>query len=251
MGTWIKETETAFYLMEGGHYLSKISKYPSKRNPAEKVVNIVGMKAWFSRTDAPRGMTVTKSGPEPKPKPTAASRSTMADASTADASDAADSSSSRSNGATSGPKRTNSNGLLLIKSFEGLRLKAYRDSVGIWTIGYGTTRGVRPNMRINENQAIEFLQQDLSRFEKSINEAVRVPINDNQFSALASFTYNVGPGALRSSTLLKLLNQGNVRGAADQFPRWNKAGGRPLAGLTRRRNAERLLFLGEDFHKFL
>ncbi|MEL6261951.1 MAG: lysozyme [Cyanobacteria bacterium J06626_6] len=243
MGTWIKETDAAFYLMEGGHYLSKISKYPSKRNPTEKVVNIAGMKAWFTRADAPRGMTVSKGGPEPRPKPAAGTASS--------GSSAGSGTSGGTAGASTGPKRTNKNGLLLIKSFEGLRLNAYRDAVGIWTIGYGTTRAVRPGMMISEAEAVKFLQQDLARFEKSINEAVRVPINDNQFSALSSFTYNVGPGAFRSSTLLKLLNQGDIRGAADQFPRWNKAGGRPLAGLTRRRNAERLLFLGEDFHRYL
>lgn len=241
MGTWIKETKTAFYLMEGGHYLSKISKYPSKRNPKEQVVNIAGMKAWFERSDAPRGMTVSSDGPEPKAKPI---NSTAGSAlSGGDSKDAL--------GNASGPKRTNRNGLLLIKSFEGLRHRAYRDAVGIWTIGYGTTRGVRPNMTISDEEAERFLQQDLSRFEKAINEAVRVPINDNQFSALSSFTYNVGPGAFRSSTLLKLLNKGDIRSAADQFPRWNRAGGRVLHGLTRRRNAERLLFLGEDFHQYL
>jgi len=245
MGTWVKETDTAFYLMEGGHYISKISKYPSPRNKSERVVNIVGMKAWFSRADAPRGMTVSSGGPEPKPKPNAASV-------VSGGSGSGDSGSSSSGaGAVSGPKRTNKNGLLLIKSFEGLRLRAYRDAVGIWTIGFGTTRGVQPGMSITEDRAIEFLQEDLARFEKSINDSVRASINDNQFSALASFTYNVGPGAFRSSTLLRKLNAGDVRGAADEFPRWNRAGGRALAGLTRRRNAERLLFLGEDFHKFL
>lgn len=235
MGTWIKETEAAFYLMEGGHYISKISKYPSKNNPAEQVVNISGMKAWFSRADAPRGMTVSKSGPEPVQKPVA---SVPKD-------DSSDSS-------TSGPKRTNKNGLLLIKSFEGLRLKAYRDAVGIWTIGYGTTRGVQPDMRISEGEAEHFLQQDLIRFEQAINSVVNAPINDNQFSALVSFTYNVGSGALKSSTLLKLLNaRRDLRKTADEFPRWNRAGGRVLHGLTRRRHAERALFLGEDFYEFL
>jgi len=233
MGTWIKETDTAFYLMEGGHYLSKITKYPSKHNESEKVVNIAGMKTWFDRADAPRGMTVSKGGMEPMPIPTPKTTTPSTPSQ------------------TSGPKRTNQNGLLLIKSFEGLKLNAYKDPVGIWTIGYGTTRGVKPGMRISESRAIELLQEDLARFEKSIHEAVKVPVNDNQFSALASFTYNVGPGAFRSSTLLKLLNGGNIRGAADQLPRWNKAKGRVLAGLTRRRNAERLLFLGEDFRKFL
>ncbi len=247
MGTWIKETESAFYLMEGGYYISKISKYPSEKNPTEQVVNIAGMKAWFSRDDSPNGMTVsTKGGPEPAPKPTAATVATPKEepVATAKKDDTAPS--------TSGPKRTNQNGLLLIKSFEGLRLKAYRDAVGIWTIGYGTTRGVQPDMSISEAEAERFLQQDLTRFEQTIHEAVTVPINDNQFSALASFTYNVGSGAMRSSTLIKLLNaRHDVRSIADEFPRWNKAGGRVLEGLTRRRNAERALFLGEDFHKFL
>lgn len=240
MGTWIKETAAAFYLMEGGHYISKITKYPSKNNPAEQVVNIAGMKTWFMRPDAPRGMTVSKGGPEPTKKPDppvpATPKSTPKPAA----------------GGSVGAKRTNQNGLLLIKSFEGLRLQAYRDAVGIWTIGYGTTRNVQPNMRISEDEAEQFLQEDLNRFEQAINSSVSVPINDNQFAALVSFTYNVGSGALRSSTLLKLLNaRHDLRRTADEFPRWNKAGGRELAGLTRRRRAERALFLGEDFHNFL
>jgi GH24 family phage-related lysozyme (muramidase) len=255
MGTWIKETESAFYLMEGGYYISKISKYPSAKNPAEQVVNIAGMKAWFSREDSPNGMTVsTKGGPEPVAKPTLVTEpATSKETSGVKTGGASPSGSTGgSSTASSGPKRTNQNGLLLIKSFEGLRLKAYRDAVGIWTIGYGTTRGVQPDMSISEIEAERFLQEDLTRFEEAICEAVTVPINDNQFSALASFTYNVGPGALRSSTLLKMLNaRDDMRRVADEFPRWNKAGGRVLEGLTRRRNAERSLFLGEDFHKYL
>ena len=241
MGTWIKETEIAFYLMEGGHYISKISKYPSKSNSAEQVVNVAGMRAWFARADAPRGMTVSiDTGPEPQPKPVETPAAAIATAQ------------SKSASSSNGPKRTNKNGLLLIKSFEGLRLKAYRDAVGIWTIGYGTTRGVQPGMAISEAQAEEFLQADLTRFERAISEAVKVPINDNQFSALASFTYNVGPGALRSSTLLRILNaRHDLRKVADEFPRWNRAGGRILEGLTRRRKAERALFFGEDFYEFL
>ncbi|MBE9059562.1 lysozyme [cf. Phormidesmis sp. LEGE 11477] len=240
MGTWIKETDVAFYLMDGGHYISKITKYPSKHNPAEQVLNVAGMKAWFSRPDAPRGMTVSRggTGPEPKPKPELVAAAPIEQ----------DTAGAKSG---SGPKRTNKNGLLLIKSFEGLRLKAYKDAVGIWTIGYGTTRGVRPGQVISEAQAVEFLRADLARFEKSINEVIQAAINDNQFSALACFTYNVGPGAFRSSTLLRRLNGSDVRGAADELLRWDKAGGRTLAGLTRRRKAERALFLGEDFHQFL
>jgi len=223
--------------MEGGHYISKISKYPSKTNEKEKVVNIAGMKTWFNRNDAPRGMTVSLQGPEPVRKLGVSNVPKVPGSEDA---------------GKSVPKRTNQNGLLLIKSFEGLRLKAYRDAVGIWTIGYGTTRGVQPGMEITERQAEEFLQADLARFEQAINGAVKAPINDNQFAALVSFTYNVGSGALRSSTLLRLLNgKENVRAVADQFPRWNRAGGRVLAGLTRRRQAERSLFLGEDFREFL
>ncbi|MEL6326935.1 MAG: lysozyme [Cyanobacteria bacterium J06626_23] len=226
MGTWIKETDKAIYLMQGGYYISKVSKYPSKSNPNEKVLNVTGVRSWFTRADFPRGMTVSSSGPEPQPLPRRVAEPT-------------------------GPQRTNSNGLRLIKSFEGLRLTAYQDAVGVWTIGYGTTRNVRRGMQITRTQAEAFLQEDLVRFEQAVNDAVKVPINDNQFSALVSFAYNVGSGALRSSTLLKKLNQGDIRGAANELPRWNKAGGRVLAGLTRRRNAERALFLGEDYTEFL
>lgn len=220
MATWIKETDEAIYLMEGAYYISKISKYPSQRNPTEKVLNIVGMKAWFAREDAPRGMTVSPGGFEPQPMPSFDPPPIV-----------------------SKPRQTNASGLQLVKSFEGLRLNAYRDPVGIWTIGYGTTRGVKPGMVVTPEQAESLLQGDLTRFEQAISEAVEVPLTENQFSALVSFTYNVGASALRSSTLLKRLNQGNYAAAADQFPRWNRAGGRVLAGLTRRRNAERALFL--------
>jgi len=251
MGTWIKETAIAFYLMEGGHYISKISKYPSSHNPAEQVANITGMRAWFTRADAPRGITISiiKDGIEPLPKPT---NSPVANSISLPATPVAEKSTAVEAIAVDTLKRINKNGLLLIKSFEGLRLQAYQDAVGIWTIGYGTTRGVQPNMRISEAQAEQFLQEDLARFEKAIHEAVTVPVNDNQFSALVSFTYNVGSGALRSSTLLRLLNaRTDLRKVSDEFPRWNRAGGQILAGLTRRRQAERALFLGEDFYNFL
>ena len=226
MGTWIKETNKAIYLMQGGHYLSKISKYPSKTNPNERVLNITGMKAWFNRADAPRGMTVSPAGQDPPPLSPPARP-------------------------TSGLKQINSSGLRLIKSFEGLRLKAYQDAVGVWTIGYGSTRGVKSGMQITEAEAEQLLKDDVRRFEQAVNSAVKVPINDNQFSALVSFSYNVGAEALRKSTLLRLLNQRDYSRAANEFPRWNKAGGRELAGLTRRRKAEQALFLGQDFSRFL
>jgi GH24 family phage-related lysozyme (muramidase) len=140
---------------------------------------------------------------------------------------------------------------MLIQSFEGLRLRAYQDSVGVWTIGYGTTAGVRPGMVITEEQALEFLRRDVDQFEAAVADLVTVLLTADQFSALVSFVYNLGAGSLRQSTLLKLLNQGNVHGAAEEFLRWNKAGGQVLAGLTRRRNAERALFLSQDFTAFL
>ncbi|MEO0434669.1 MAG: lysozyme [Cyanobacteria bacterium J06656_5] len=150
-----------------------------------------------------------------------------------------------------GTRQTNSSGVNLIKSFEGLRLKAYQDAVGVWTIGYGTTRGVKPGQEITEAQAEALIKTDLTRFERDVSQAVRISINDNQFAALVSFTYNVGSGAMRSSTLLRKLNRRDINGAANEFPRWNRAGGRILAGLTRRRNAERALFLGQDYRRFL
>ncbi|MGH8384915.1 MAG: lysozyme [Pseudomonas sp.] len=132
----------------------------------------------------------------------------------------------------------------LIKSFEGLRLVAYQDSVGVWIIGYGATRGVVAGMKITADQAERMLQNDISRFEPDIDRLVKVPLNQNQWDALMSFTYNLGATNLGSSMLLKLLNSVDYAGTAEQFLRWNKAGGQVLSGLTRRREAERKLFLG-------
>ena len=140
--------------------------------------------------------------------------------------------------------RTSQKGVSLIKAFEGLRLKAYQDSVGVWTIGYGATRGVSAAMSITAEQAERMLQNDLGRFEPDLDRLVQVPLSQNQWDALMSFVYNLGAANLGSSTLLKLLNSGDYAGAAEQFPRWNKAGGQVLAGLTKRRAAERQLFLG-------
>ncbi|NJO39831.1 MAG: lysozyme [Cyanobacteria bacterium CRU_2_1] len=143
-------------------------------------------------------------------------------------------------------------GLRLLKSFEGLELEAYIDAVGVWTIGYGTTTGVTPGMRITEAQAEEFLKRDLMKFENAVSKLVKVSLNDDQFSALVTFVYNVGDGAFADSTLLRLLNRRDYQGAADQLLRWNKGnGGVELAGLTRRRKAERALFLSQDFTLFL
>ncbi len=149
------------------------------------------------------------------------------------------------------PGQINARGLKLLKAFEGLRLDAYIDAVGVLTIGYGTTTGVSPGMRITEAQAESFLRRDLTRFENAVSSLVKVALNEDQFSALVTFTYNIGEGAFAGSTLLGLLNQGAYQSAADQFMRWNKGDRGELPGLTRRRQAERALFLGQDFTAFL
>ncbi|WP_406850154.1 lysozyme [Chromobacterium phragmitis] len=139
--------------------------------------------------------------------------------------------------------KTNASGIRLIKQFEGLRLAAYQDMVGVWTIGYGHTGpDVKAGLTITQQQADQLLAADLQKFEAGVSLAVTVSLNANQFSALVSFSYNLGLGNLRSSTLLRLLNQGDFAGAAAQFPRWNRAGGQVVAGLTRRRLAEQALF---------
>lgn len=138
---------------------------------------------------------------------------------------------------------TSQNGINLIKSFEGCRLEAYKDIVGVLTIGYGTTGpDVKPGMQITQEQAEIFLRRDLVKFEEAILKAVKVPLNQNQFDALVCFCYNVGSAAFRNSTLLKLLNAGHFVEAAKQFLVWNKAGGKVVLGLARRREAESNLF---------
>lgn len=139
-------------------------------------------------------------------------------------------------------------GIDLISSFEDTKLQAYDDGVGVWTIGIGTT--VYPNgVKVKKGdkctleQAKEYFAHDLKRFEASVNKLVEVPLSQNQFDALVSLTYNIGSGNFASSTLLKKLNAKDYQGAADQFLRWNKGGGKVMKGLVRRREAERALFL--------
>ena len=139
--------------------------------------------------------------------------------------------------------RTSQKGIDLIKKFEGCRLEAYKCPAGIWTIGYGHTKGVKDGMIISREQAKEFLREDLRIFEQAVEACVKVPLSQNQFDALVSFCYNCGSGALKTSTLLRLLNEGKYSEAGEQFLRWNKAGGKVLVGLTRRREEERELFL--------
>lgn len=135
----------------------------------------------------------------------------------------------------------------LVTNFEGLRLKAYQDPVGIWTIGYGHTLGVKPNQVITEDRAIELLYKDVERFENSVNRLVKVPLTQYQFDALVSFTFNVGGANLAGSTLLRLLNEGHYNGAAQEFTEWVYADGQRLRGLIKRRKVESALFKGYDW----
>jgi GH24 family phage-related lysozyme (muramidase) len=151
-----------------------------------------------------------------------------------------------------GSRHISLEGLKLLTTFEGCKLTAYDDGAGIWTIGYGHTKNVRRGMTITQAQAEQLLREDLEKFESFVEDAVKVSVNDEQFSALVCFCFNVGPGknGFGGSTLLELLNQGDVPGAANEFPRWNKVNGKPWLGLTRRRLAEQALFLGQSWEPF-
>jgi len=148
------------------------------------------------------------------------------------------------------PEKVSRRGLDLLHHFEGFREEAYLCPAGVWTIGYGNTkwpdgRPVRKGDRVTREEGEALFRSILRTFERGVLDAVKVPLTQSQFDALVSFAYNVGLGALRSSTLLRKLNAGDYLGAADEFLRWNKAGGRVMAGLTRRREAESSLFKGE------
>lgn len=135
------------------------------------------------------------------------------------------------------------NGLDLIRKFEGLRLETYDCPGGKLTIGYGHTGSdVKPGLKISAEKATALLKEDVKRFEKSVTEMVTIPMTQGMFDALVSFSFNLGAGKLQSSTLLKKLNAADKQGAAEEFLKWNKANGEPLAGLTARRNGERELF---------
>ncbi len=139
--------------------------------------------------------------------------------------------------------QTGEAGIDLIKSFESLALTTYICPAGKLTIGYGHTAGVQPGEQITPDQADALLAQDLASSEQAVNQSVVTPLNQNQFDALISFCFNVGTGNFESSTLLRLLNNGDYTGAADQFLLWNHSRGQVMDGLTRRREAERALFL--------
>lgn len=139
-------------------------------------------------------------------------------------------------------------GVDLICEFEGKRLAAYDDGVGVWTIGFGTIKypnGVRVKKgdTCTLEQAKDYMRHDLIEFEHTVNSSVKVPLNQNQFDALVSLAYNIGSSAFKSSTLVKKLNTGDYQGAADQFNVWINAGGKRMQGLVNRRDREKLLFL--------
>ena len=133
-------------------------------------------------------------------------------------------------------------GLELIKHFEGLELDAYKCPAGVWTIGYGHTKDVQPDDSWSESHADYMLEVELEEYENYVNTAVEVPLSQNQFDALVSWVYNLGPTNFNSSTMLKVLNAGDYSEVGNQMLRWNKAGGKVLEGLTRRRQAEADLF---------
>jgi len=143
--------------------------------------------------------------------------------------------------------KTSDEGISLIKKFEGCRLEPYFCSGNVLTIGYGHTKDVIENMSITEDTAEALLKEDLKDFEEQVSNLVKVELNQNQFDALIAWTFNLGSGNLSSSTLLKKLNNSEYGEVPEQIKRWNKAGGKVLEGLIRRREAEALLFEGKDW----
>ena len=143
--------------------------------------------------------------------------------------------------------KVNKAGIDLIKRFEGKRLKAYKDSVGVWTIGYGHTSmagspKVKPGMRITEKEAVDILVNDVNKFARGVERRLKINVNANQFAALVSFAYNVGLGNFKRSSVLKRTNEARFKDVPGRLMLWNKAGGKVLKGLTRRRKAEGELF---------
>ena len=142
-------------------------------------------------------------------------------------------------------------GIELLKHFEGCELKAYQDSVGVWTIGYGHTKGIYEGLEITQSEAEKMLQDELPEYEGYITDKVVPMLQQHEYDALVCWVYNLGPTNLSSSTMLKKLNAGEFKEVPFQMIRWDKAGGQPLLGLTRRRNAEALLFKGEQWKDYL
>lgn len=140
-------------------------------------------------------------------------------------------------------------GLSLIKKFEGCELQAYRCAANVLTIGYGSIKGVTEDMEITQDEAESLLSEEMPEYEGYINDMVKVPLKQHQFDAMVCWVFNLGSGNLSSSTLLKKLNNSEYDEVPAQMKRWNKAGGKVLDGLIRRREAEALLFKNEDWHE--
>jgi lysozyme len=141
-------------------------------------------------------------------------------------------------------------GKALIKKFEGCELESYHCSADVITIGYGHTKGVSEGDTCTQEEADQMLADDLEEFEGYVEDLIDVPLEQNQFDALVAWTYNLGPTNLKTSTLRKVLNKGAYDDVAEQIKRWNKANGKVLKGLVRRRNAEAELFDGNDWHVY-
>jgi len=135
----------------------------------------------------------------------------------------------------------------LIKKFEGCELEAYKCAAGVWTIGYGHIKTAVEGMKIDQATANELFDEEMGEYETYVNTAVTVPLSQNQFDALVSWVFNLGNGNLNASTMLKVINSGDHAGVPAQIKRWNKAGGKVLDGLIRRREAEALLYEGKDW----
>ena len=145
--------------------------------------------------------------------------------------------------------RISQEGVNLIKHFEGCRLEAYKCPAGVWTIGYGHTANVKEGDSVDQEAAEAFLIEDLESFEQAVTRLVEVPLTQQQFDALVSWTFNLGAGNLAESTLLRKLNNYQYAEVPEQMMRWVKAGGQVLDGLVRRRAAEAALFQNKDWRE--
>jgi len=140
-------------------------------------------------------------------------------------------------------------GLGLIKKFEGCEYNAYKCAAGVLTIGYGHTAGVKEGDLVTQQEADKILEEDMKEYEGYINDYVTVDLDQNQFDSLVSWVFNLGPANLRASTMLKVLNNKEYEEVPNQMKRWNKAAGKVLEGLIRRREAESLLFQDKEWHE--
>jgi len=142
-------------------------------------------------------------------------------------------------------RKISEKGIQFIKDREGLRLKAYDDGGGVWTIGWGSTKGVKKGMVINNAQAEKRLKDDLIEFEGAVDALVKVELTQNQFDSLVSFTFNCGVAAFRKSTLLKVLNQGQYSKVPNELSKWVKDNGKVVQGLVKRRALEAAMFMDD------